>query len=51
MKVLETGTTHPGAKEKLKHAGMLVQRNTFGIGQAIDMAGEQTFVKSGNNKW
>ena len=39
MKVLETGTTHPGAKEKSKHAGILVQRNTFAIGQAIDMAG------------
>ena len=39
MKVLETGTTHPGAKEKSKHAGILVQQNTFAIGQAIDMAG------------
>ena len=39
MKILETGTAHPGAKEKSKHAGILVQQNTFAIGQAIDMAG------------
>ena len=35
MNVLDTGTTNPGAKKKLKHAGMLVQRNTFGI-EVID---------------
>ena len=38
--------THPGAIEELADKGISVRRNTFGIGQSIDGAGEQTFMKS-----
>ena len=38
--------THPGAKEKIEEKGLSVRRNTLGIGQAVDMAGEQSYMKS-----
>ena len=34
--------THPGAKEEIEEKG----HNTLGIGQAVDMAGEQSYMKS-----
>ena len=38
--------THPRAIEELTEKGPSVRRNTTGIGQSIDGAGEQTFMKS-----
>ena len=38
--------THPGAIEELTEKGISVRRNTTGIGQSIDGAGEQTFMRS-----
>ena len=38
--------THPGAIEELTEKGISVRRNTTGIGQSIDGAGEQTFTRS-----
>lgn len=38
--------THPGATEELKVKGLSVCQNTVNIGQSIDGAGEQTFMKS-----
>ena len=38
--------THPGAQEELKGIGISVGRNNFGIGQAIDLAGEQTYTRN-----
>ena len=38
--------TRPGAKEEIQEYGLSVQRNSYGIGQAVDLAGEQTFMKS-----
>ena len=35
-------STHPGAKEEIEEKGLSVRRNDIGIGQAIDLAGEQT---------
>ena len=37
---------YPGAKEELAAIGISIRRNEFGIGQAIDMAGEQTFMRN-----
>ena len=39
-------STHPGAKSDIEENGLSVRRNTLGIGQAIDMAGEQSYMKS-----
>ena len=39
-------STHPGAKAEIKENGISVRRNTLGIGQAVDMAGEQSYMKS-----
>ncbi len=39
-------STHPGPKEEIEKNGLFVRRNTFGIGQAVDMAGEQSYMKS-----
>ena len=39
-------STHPGAKEEIEKAGLSVRRNTFGIGQSIDMAGEQSYMRN-----
>ena len=38
--------THPGAKAELQEKGLSVCRNDLDIRQAVDMAGEQTFMKS-----
>ena len=38
--------THPGAIEEISEKGLSVRRNEFGIGQSIDGAGEQTFMRS-----
>ena len=37
--------THPGAKEELKRIGICVRKNKIGIGQAIDLAGEQGYMR------
>ena len=38
-------STHPEAVQEIEHF-ISVRRNTFGIGQAIDLAGEQTYMKN-----
>ncbi len=38
--------THPGAREELEEKGLSVCRNNYDIGQSIDGAGEQTFMRS-----
>lgn len=38
--------THPGAKEELLTIGISVKRNEKGIGQAVDLAGEQSYMRS-----
>ena len=46
LKSLESlDITHPGSKDEMK-AIVSVRRNTQAIGQAIDMAGEQSYMKS-----
>ena len=37
---------HLGAKEEIEEKGLSVRRNTLAIGQAVDMAGEQSYMKS-----
>ena len=44
LKQLEV--THPGAKGEIEEFGLSVRRNEFTIGQAVGLAGEQTFMKS-----
>ena len=47
VKFLEyLGDTHPGAKEEIEEKGLSVRRNTLGIGQAVDMASEQSYMKN-----
>ena len=47
VKVLENlNTTHPSAVEELSNRGLSVRRNLSGIGQSIDGAGKQTFMRS-----
>eukprot|EP00794_Sanderia_malayensis_P012447 gene12447-13734_t len=36
---------YPGAREEMEMYGLSVKRNNLGIGQAVDLAGEQTFMK------
>ena len=38
--------THSGAKEEIEEKGLSVRCNSLGIGQAVDMAGEQSYMKS-----
>ena len=38
--------THPGAKEEIEDVGLSVRRNKRGIGQSIDMAGEQSYMRN-----
>ena len=38
--------THPGAKDELMKIGILVRRNDTGIGQAVGLAGEQSYLRS-----
>ena len=40
-----TEDTHPGGKEELKRIGICVRKNKIGIGQAIDLAGEQGYMR------
>ena len=42
--------THPGAVEELLEKGISVRRNDIGIGQSIDGAGEQTFMRSSKTR-
>ena len=44
MELLDT--THPGAKEELMRIGISVRRNEKGVGQAVDLAGEQSYMRS-----
>ena len=46
-KLLENlDSTHPGARTELQEKGLSVCRNTLNVGQSIDGAGEQTFMRS-----
>ena len=38
--------SRPGVKEELCRQGLSVRRNKLGIGQAVDLAGEQTYMKN-----
>lgn len=38
--------THPGAIEEVERVGLSVRRNMLGIGQSIDLAGEQSYMRS-----
>jgi hypothetical protein len=38
--------THPGAKVEMESIGLSVRCNNLGIGQAIDLAGEQSYMKN-----
>ena len=38
--------THPGAKEEMLQIGISVRRSENGVGQAIDLAGEQSYMRS-----
>ena len=38
--------THLEAKEEIEEKGLSMRRSTLGIGQAIDMADEQSYMKS-----
>ena len=38
--------TQPGAVEKIREKGLFVRRSDIGIGQAVDLAGEQTYMRS-----
>ena len=40
-----TEDTHPGTKEELKRIGIGVRKNKIGLGQAIDLAGEQGYMR------
>ena len=46
LQLLNIDKTHTGAKEELKSRGISVCRNSNNIGQNIDGAGEQTFMKN-----
>ena len=37
-------TTHPGARQEIEDFGLSVRRNQLGVGQSIDMAGEQSYI-------
>ena len=38
--------THPGARNEIEKYDLSVCRNDCGIRQTVDLAGEQTFMKS-----
>ena len=38
--------THPGNKKEIEEFGVSVRCNEYGIGQAVDLASEQTLMKS-----
>ena len=37
--------THPGAKQELMKIGISLRKNEKGIGQAVDLAGEQSYMR------
>ena len=39
-------TKYPGAKDEMMKIGISVRRNSNGIGQAIDLAGEQSYMRN-----
>lgn len=39
-------STHPGARQEIEDLGLSVRRNQLGIGQSIDMAGEQSYTRN-----
>eukprot|EP00795_Rhopilema_esculentum_P015030 gene15030-6189_t len=39
-------STHPGAKDEIKGVGLSIRRIKLGIGQSIDLAGEQSYMRS-----
>ena len=39
-------STHPGAREEIEEVGLSICRNKLGIGQSIDLAGEQSYMRS-----
>lgn len=39
-------STHPGAREEIEDVGLSIRRNKLGIGQSIDLAGEQSYMRS-----
>jgi hypothetical protein len=39
-------STHPGARQEIEDLGLSVRRNQLGIGQSIDMAGEQSYMRN-----
>ena len=39
-------TKYPGGKEEMMKIGISVRRNSNGIGQAIDLAGEQSYMRN-----
>lgn len=39
-------STHPEAKEEIRSVGLSIRRNELGIGQSIDLAGEQSYMRS-----
>ena len=39
-------STHPGAREEIAEVGLSVRRNTLAIGQAVDLAGEQSYMRT-----
>ncbi len=39
-------STHPGARHEIEDLGLSVRRNQVGIGQSIDMAGKQTYMRN-----
>ena len=38
--------SHPGARYEIVEVGLSIRRNDIGVGQAIDLAGEQTYMKN-----
>ena len=43
--------THPGAKEEIENIGISLRRNDIGIGGAIVLVGEQTYMRSAKMWW
>ena len=39
-------STHLGARKEIEDVGLSIRRNKHGIGQSIDLAGEQSYMRS-----
>ena len=39
-------STQPGAREEMAEVELSVRRNTLAIGQAVDLAGEQSYMRT-----